>query len=45
VLRLVGAPWVLERIKSGDEPARIAASWSDDEARFRLLRTKYLLYR
>jgi uncharacterized protein YbbC (DUF1343 family)/CubicO group peptidase (beta-lactamase class C family) len=45
VLRLLGSPTVLARIKSGDDPARIAASWSDDEARFRLLRSKYLLYR
>lgn len=44
-LRLVGSPTVLGRIKAGDDPARIAASWSNDEARFRLLRAKYLLYR
>ncbi len=44
-LKLIGSPAVVARIKSGDDPARIAASWSDDEARFRLLRSKYLLYR
>jgi uncharacterized protein YbbC (DUF1343 family) len=44
-LKLIGSPAVVARIKSGDDPARIAASWSDDEARFRLLRAKYLLYR
>jgi uncharacterized protein YbbC (DUF1343 family)/CubicO group peptidase (beta-lactamase class C family) len=44
-LRLIGSPAVVARIKAGDDPARIAASWSDDEAAFRLLRAKYLLYR
>jgi uncharacterized protein YbbC (DUF1343 family)/CubicO group peptidase (beta-lactamase class C family) len=45
VLRLLGSAAVLARIKAGDDPAAIAASWSNDEARFRLLRAKYLLYR
>jgi uncharacterized protein YbbC (DUF1343 family) len=45
VLRLLGSSTALARIKAGDDPARIAASWSDDEARFRLLRAPYLLYR
>jgi uncharacterized protein YbbC (DUF1343 family) len=42
--RLIGSPSVIERLKAGDDPARIAASWADDEAQFRLLRAKYLLY-
>ena len=33
-----------DRIKAGDDPAAIAASWSGAEARWRLLRAKYLLY-
>jgi uncharacterized protein YbbC (DUF1343 family)/CubicO group peptidase (beta-lactamase class C family) len=44
-LRLIGSPRVLERIKAGDDPAQIAASWSNDEGRWRLMRAKYLLYR
>ena len=32
-------------IKAGDDPAAIAASWGAAEARWRLLRAKYLLYR
>jgi len=43
-LGLIGSSNVVARIKAGDDPARIAATWSDDEARFRLLRAKYLLY-
>jgi uncharacterized protein YbbC (DUF1343 family) len=44
-LKLIGAPSVVARIKAGEAPARIAASWSVDEGRFRLMRAKYLLYR
>jgi uncharacterized protein YbbC (DUF1343 family) len=44
MLRLLGSANVLERIKLGEDPARIAASWSNDEGRWRLLRAKYLLY-
>jgi uncharacterized protein YbbC (DUF1343 family)/CubicO group peptidase (beta-lactamase class C family) len=43
--RLIGSQAVVARLKSGDDPARIAASFADDEAHFRLLRAKYLLYR
>ena len=39
-LKLIGSPPVVARIKAGDDPARIAASWSDDEGRFRLLRAQ-----
>jgi uncharacterized protein YbbC (DUF1343 family) len=45
MLRLLGSPATLARIKSGDDPAAIAASWANDEGRWRLLRAKYLIYR
>lgn len=43
-LRLFGSAAGLTRLKSGDDPAAIAAGWSGGEARWRLLRAKYLLY-
>jgi uncharacterized protein YbbC (DUF1343 family) len=43
-VRLFGSAAGLARIKSGDDPASIAASWNAGEARWRLLRAKYLLY-
>jgi uncharacterized protein YbbC (DUF1343 family) len=43
--RLFGSRRTLERVKAGDDPARIAADWQDDEARWRRLRAKYLIYR
>lgn len=42
--RLFGSAAGLTRLKSGDDPAAIASSWSGAEARWRLLRAKYLLY-
>ena len=42
---LVGSRDSLERVKRGDDPAVVAAKWADDEARWRRLRAKYLLYR
>jgi uncharacterized protein YbbC (DUF1343 family) len=42
--RLVGSPATVARLKAGDDPARIAASWENDEARWRLLVGKHLLY-
>jgi len=42
--RLVGSRDTLTRIKNGEDPASIAASWSAAEARFRSLRAKYLIY-
>jgi uncharacterized protein YbbC (DUF1343 family)/CubicO group peptidase (beta-lactamase class C family) len=42
--RLFGSKDTIARIKTGDDPAAIAASWSAAEARWRLLRAKYLLY-
>jgi hypothetical protein len=35
----------LERVKRGEDPAVVAARWTADEARWRRLRAKYLLYR
>jgi uncharacterized protein YbbC (DUF1343 family) len=43
--RLFGSRETLTRIRAGDDPAVIAASWGAAEARWRLLRAKYLLYR
>jgi uncharacterized protein YbbC (DUF1343 family) len=42
--RLVGSQASLTRLLSGEDPATIAASWVSDEARWRLLRAKYLIY-
>lgn len=42
--RLFGSRDTLARIRTGDDPAAIAASWGAAEARWRLLRSKYLLY-
>ena len=42
--RLLGSKEALSRIRAGDDPQAIAASWAADEARWRFLRAKYLLY-
>jgi uncharacterized protein YbbC (DUF1343 family) len=42
--RLFGSTDGLTRLKAGEDPAAIAATWSGAEARWRLLRAKYLLY-
>jgi hypothetical protein len=42
--RLCGADTV-RRIRAGEDPAAIASSWSRAESAWRLLRSKYLLYR
>ena len=42
--RLVGSRATTARILAGEDPAAIAASWAADEARWRLLRSKYLIY-
>lgn len=42
--RLFGSRATLTRVRSGDDPAAIAASWAAAEGRWRLLRAKYLLY-
>jgi hypothetical protein len=36
---------MIAKIQAGDDPAELATSWAADEGRWRLLRTKYLLYR
>jgi uncharacterized protein YbbC (DUF1343 family) len=43
-LPLVGARWVLEAIKKGQDPRRIAYRWDEALEQFRRLRAKYLLY-
>jgi uncharacterized protein YbbC (DUF1343 family) len=43
--RLFGSKEGIGRVKAGEDPTRIAASWAADEARWRLMRAKYLLYR
>ena len=43
--RLFGSREGLARIRSGEDPAAIVGSWAAGEARWRLLRNKYLLYR
>jgi uncharacterized protein YbbC (DUF1343 family)/CubicO group peptidase (beta-lactamase class C family) len=43
--RLVGSRNTITRMLNGDEPAEVARSWEADEAKWRLLRAKYLLYR
>lgn len=43
--RLFGSRDTLARIRMGDDPASIAASWGAAEAKWRQLRAKYLLYR
>jgi uncharacterized protein YbbC (DUF1343 family) len=41
---LFGSKAMLEKIRAAEEPAAIAASWSADEAAWRLTRAKYMLY-
>ncbi|HEY2943764.1 MAG TPA: serine hydrolase, partial [Vicinamibacteria bacterium] len=41
---LAGSKEALARLEAGDDPARIAAGWAADEARWRLRRAPYLLY-
>jgi len=43
--RLVGSKEALTRVRAGEDPVAIATSWAAGEARWRLLRAKYLLYR
>ena len=42
--RLFGSAAEIGRLKTGDDPTAIAAAWRAAEARWRLLRAKYLLY-
>ena len=41
---LFGSKATIGKIRAGDSPASIAASWAGDEAKWRLTRAKYLLY-
>lgn len=41
---LFGSKAMLARIRAGEDPAAIAASWSADEDAWRTVRAKYLLY-
>ena len=41
---LFGSQSMLEKIRAGEDPAAIAASWAQGEATWRLTRAKYLLY-
>jgi uncharacterized protein YbbC (DUF1343 family) len=43
--RLVGSRQMLERLKAGEDPARVAAGYAAAEARWRRMRAKYLLYK
>ena len=43
--RLFGSRDGLSRIRTGDDPQEIAASWAAGEAAWRKIRAKYLLYR
>ena len=43
--RLIGTEALVERIRQGEDPVAIASSFTADEARWRRLRAKYLLYR
>jgi uncharacterized protein YbbC (DUF1343 family)/CubicO group peptidase (beta-lactamase class C family) len=43
--RLFGSREGITRIRAGEDPAAIGASWAVAESRWRLLRNKYLLYR
>lgn len=42
--RLLGSIDTIARIRAGEDPQTIVATWAADEARWRLLRAKYLLY-
>ena len=43
--RLFGSKPGLASIRAGEDPAAVARAWAAGEARWRLLRSKYLLYR
>ncbi|HXG56446.1 MAG TPA: hypothetical protein VNJ03_13800, partial [Vicinamibacterales bacterium] len=43
--KLFGSQENLARLRAGDDAATLVAGWSAAEARWRLLRGKYLLYR
>jgi uncharacterized protein YbbC (DUF1343 family)/CubicO group peptidase (beta-lactamase class C family) len=41
---LLGSSDALGRVRTGEDPAAVAASWAGAESRWRTLRAKYLLY-
>jgi uncharacterized protein YbbC (DUF1343 family)/CubicO group peptidase (beta-lactamase class C family) len=43
--RLIGAEPIVARIQQGEDPASIVSPWAADEAAWRRLRAKHLLYR
>ncbi len=43
--RLLGSKEGIARIRAGADPTDIVAMWAADEARWRLLRSRYLIYR
>lgn len=43
--RLVGSEEIVTRLRQGEDPATAATRWSADEARWRRLRAKHLLYK
>jgi len=43
--KLFGSKEGIARIRAGADPAEIVSSWAAGEARWRLLRAKYLIYR
>jgi uncharacterized protein YbbC (DUF1343 family) len=43
--RLFGSKEHLARLRKGDDPSSLVGGWSTAEARWRLLRSKYLIYR
>ena len=43
-LTLFGSRSTLEKIRAGEDPEAIAELWSADEAKWRAMRSKYLLY-
>ncbi len=42
--KLLGSRSVISRLRTGEDPARVAAGWAADEAKWRLRRAPYLLY-
>jgi uncharacterized protein YbbC (DUF1343 family) len=44
IVTLLGSQFTVDRLKRGDAPADIIAGWSEDLAKFRAMRAKYLLY-
>ena len=41
---LLGSRATIQKIRAGEDPLAIAQSWTADEAKWRAIRAKYLLY-